>query len=193
MQERSRAIALIGRLVSERSELRRQTKEALCGLQDLRQVDQSRVVAVGFCFGGLVALEMARANQNVKAVVCCHGGLNSGGIENTPISAKILVCTGVDDPFVTQEQRYVFQEEMKARQADWQMLVLSKTQHAFMNPAVGPAKQQGCAYQADSARRSWQVIRLLFEEVTGNASGRVFKPDESANPVRQRTARKRRR
>jgi dienelactone hydrolase len=169
LRSRDHALAMIGLLVTDRHELRRRTGEALRWLQAIPHVDAQRTMAVGFCFGGLAALEMARAGQDVKAVVCFHGGLSSRGLEQTPVTAKILVCTGADDPFTPPDQCLAFQEEMTRRRADWQMLVLSQTKHAFMNPAARPSVQTGCAYHATSARRSWQAMQILLDEIMGNS------------------------
>jgi len=101
--------------------------------------DENRIAAIGYCFGGTVVLEMARLLQpQLLAVVSFHGGLNSTADvpADQKIKAKVLVCHGADDPYVPAEQIADFQDEMRQRQADWQMIYYSGARHAFTNPTV---------------------------------------------------------
>src|SRR3984893_8344250 len=103
---------LVGGLRAEPEKLRARGRAALETLAALPQVDAGRLAAIGFCFGGSVALELARAGADLKAVVSFHGVLAtkmsaaSGGVK-----ASVLVCTGADDPLAPPDQVADFENE----------------------------------------------------------------------------------
>lgn len=124
------------------------------------------IVVIGYCFGGTGALEAARGHLNVKGVVSFHGGLGrdaSRPIE--PITAKVLVCHGADDPFESKEEIAAFQQEMKDTKADWQMIYYANAVHSFTNPESGNDNSKGAAYNAVAARRSFEHLKLFLNEV----------------------------
>jgi dienelactone hydrolase len=120
-------------------------------------VDASRTAALGFCFGGLAALELARSGARVAAVASFHGGLATRRRARPgDIRAQILVCTGADDPHVGREQRTAFEAEMTEAGAAWQLHVYGGARHAFSERHVDPAQSPGCAYheRADQCSRA---------------------------------------
>jgi len=145
-------------LVGDPIELRRRVVSAWRVLADRVPL----TVAVGHCFGGLVALELARAESDVRAVVSLHGMLST----RAPVPAirpRVLACTGAADPFCPPEQRSAFEAEMTAAGADWQHLIFGGATHGFSVPDIA---RDGCAYHADADRRSWSAMLALFAEVT---------------------------
>jgi dienelactone hydrolase len=99
-------------------------------------VDPQRVGAVGYCFGGAVVLNMARAGANLAAVVGFHAslGLNTPAPAPGTVKAKILILNGADDPFVKREQYEVFKKDLDAAKADYRIIEYPGAVHAFTNP-----------------------------------------------------------
>jgi len=142
---------------------------ALAGLDVLKQqpqVDPTKIAAIGYCFGGMVALELARAGTNLTGVVTFHGALGTPHPElDQPITAKILVCTGADDAFVPPAAVEAFQNEMRAAYADYQINVYSHAVHAFTNPDADKFGLKNIAYNAEADHRSWEAMIAFFNEI----------------------------
>lgn len=125
-----------------------------------------KIVMIGYCFGGTGVLEAARAGMPVNGVVSFHGGLGKEPSRpDNPISAKVLVCHGADDPNVPKAEVDAFQKEMNAAKADWQMIFYSGAVHAFTDPAAGNDNSKGAAYNPAADRRSWQHFMDFLDEV----------------------------
>jgi dienelactone hydrolase len=158
---------LVGDLRSQPETLRARGRAALATLAALPQVDAHKMAAIGFCFGGSVALELARDGADLKAVVSFHGGLATG----TPavygnVKASVLVCTGADDPLAPPEQVKAFEDEMRAAEVrDWQVISYGNTLHGFTNPAADGSMMRSARYSAQADRRAWASMRGLFDEV----------------------------
>lgn len=126
----------------------------------------NNIVVMGYCFGGTGALEAARGHLNVKGVVSFHGGLGKDATrESEPITAKILVCHGADDPYESKEEITTFQQEMKDTKADWQMIYYANAVHSFTNPESGNDNSKGAAYNEKVAKRSWEHFKIFLNEV----------------------------
>lgn len=124
------------------------------------------IVAIGYCFGGTGVLEAARGHLNVKGVVSFHGGLGKDATRPlTPITTKVLVCHGADDPFESKEEITAFQQEMRDSKADWQMIYYANAVHSFTNPEAGNDNSKGAAYNAVAAKRSFEHLQLFLNEV----------------------------
>jgi dienelactone hydrolase len=150
-------------LRSDVTRWRGRAKAALDALSCQENVDQARLAAVGFCFGGTTALELARSGAPLAGVVSFHGGLGSPRPDDARnIKAKVLVCHGAMDSFVPPAQLAAFEEQMSKTNVDWQVHVYGGTMHAFTNPGVDV---EGMAYNAVADRRSWNAMLTLFEEV----------------------------
>jgi dienelactone hydrolase len=159
---RARGLEVIGGLVERTDALRARLADALAHLQAQPSVDASRTAVMGFCFGGLAALEVARSGADVRSVVSFHGSLSSRApAQPGAVRASVLVCTGAADPFVTREHRTAFEEEMTRAKVDWQIHVYADATHAFTERG---AKQPGAEYHEPSDRRSWAAMRALFDE-----------------------------
>lgn len=124
------------------------------------------IAVIGYCFGGTGALEAARAQMNVKGVVSFHGGLGKDALRPTePITTKVLVCHGADDPHVPTEEILSFQKEMRDSKADWQMIYYANAVHSFTNPESGTDNSKGAAYNELAAKRSFKHLELFLNEV----------------------------
>jgi dienelactone hydrolase len=124
------------------------------------------IAVIGYCFGGTGALEAARAKLPVKAVVAFHGGLSKDEKRpNEKILSKVLVCHGADDPFVPETEVEAFRQEMKAREADWQLIYYADAVHSFTEEEAGTDKSKGAAYNEKADKRSWSNMLIFFNEV----------------------------
>jgi dienelactone hydrolase len=161
------AMALIGDLRSDPAKLRARIGAALDVLRGMPNVDPSRIAAIGFCFGGTTVLELARGGADVKGVVCFHGGLETTApADSGAVRAKVLVCTGADDPMIPPAQVVAFEEEMRKAAADWQVIAYGDTVHGFTNPEAGKVVAlPGLAYNEQTDRRSWAAMRAFFDEI----------------------------
>jgi dienelactone hydrolase len=159
--------SLVGALRAEPEKLRARGRSALTALSGLPQVDAGRLAAIGFCFGGSVALELAREGADLKAAVSFHGVLATK-LPAVPghVKASVLVCTGADDPLAPPDQLAAFEDEMRAANVrDWQVISYGNTLHGFTNPAADGSMMRTALYHEQSDRRSWAAMRGLFDEV----------------------------
>ena len=146
-------------------------QRVLAGLEELRKnhnVDQNRIAAIGYCFGGTTVLELARSGAPVVGVVTFHGGLDSPTpADGKNIKGKVLVLHGVDDPFVKAPDIAAFQEELRKGNVDWQMVYYGDAVHSFTQPLAGTDKSKGNAYNEKAANRSWEAMKQFLREVFG--------------------------
>jgi dienelactone hydrolase len=164
-ESREQGMRFIQQLAADAQKLRARARAALQALKALTQVDAARTAAIGYCFGGMVVLEMARDSCDLRCVVSFHGSLQSAQpMAPSNGACKILVCTGADDPFATPAQRATFEEEMKGAGANWQMSIYGNTRHGFTNRQADSMKAPGVAYSELADTRSWRAMRDLFEE-----------------------------
>jgi dienelactone hydrolase len=168
---RDEASARLALLMTDADLTRSLARAGLDVLLAQEQVDPGRVAAIGYCFGGAMALELARAGADLKAIVGFHPSLTSAKpADSCNIKGAVLMCCGADDPLVTSEQRLAFEAEMKeARVADWRIEVYGGVGHAFTNPRIGELGWPGFAFDAAADRRSWRAMLDLLEETLGSA------------------------
>jgi len=164
------AMKYAGALRENPANFRKRARVALDKLASLPQVDPNRLAAIGYCMGGTFSLELARDGAPLKGVVSFHGGL---GTERPAaagqVKAKILVCTGADDPFVPVAQVNALADEMTKAGADWQIISYGGTVHSFTNPEAGKVGNPGLKYNKASDERSWKAMASFFEEIFGAA------------------------
>jgi dienelactone hydrolase len=151
---------------NDRALMRRRAEAGLAEARRLSVVDPARVAAIGYCFGGGVALELARAGADIQAVVTFHGSLDTPHPEDARnIKAKILVLAGANDPYVTQDQVIAFWNEMRAAKVDWQLNVYANAVHSFTDPAAGDDPAKGAAYNREADMRSWEAMKTFLAEI----------------------------
>ena len=162
-------IGLLEGLKGDPQRVRSRASGALAALRSRPEVDPGRIFAIGYCFGGTMALEMARAGEPIAGAVCFHSGLTPIGVQAAPaIAAKLLVCVGADDPSIDQAQRNAFEQEMRAAKADWQMHVYGGVVHSFTSPdADARGAPDFARYDAHADSRSWAAMLAFFEEILG--------------------------
>ena len=158
---------LVGDLRNQPEMLRARSRAALATLAALPQVDNTRLAAIGFCFGGSVALELAREGADLRAAVSFHGVLTTRNPAVAgQVKASVLVLTGAEDPLAPPEQVKAFEDEMRAACVrDWQVISYGNTLHGFTNPAADGSMMRTAMYSAQADRRSWASMRGLFDEV----------------------------
>jgi dienelactone hydrolase len=156
--------ALIKPLLDDRPSLQQRILCAYDTLKKIDVVDTSRIGAIGFCFGGLCVLDLARIGVNLQGVVSFHGSLSSPSNDNKAIKAKILAIHGYDDPLVSREQVAEFQQEMTKAGADWQVHIYGNTMHSFTNPNSNDP-DFGTVYNRLADKRSWVAMQNFFNEV----------------------------
>ena len=151
--------------LEDRSLLQSRISQALATMQGQEEVDANRCAAIGFCFGGLCVLDLARIGTDIKGVVSFHGLFNPpGNTGDKNIRAKVLALHGNEDPMVPVDAVTALESELTAAGADWQIHVYGKTMHAFTNPEANMA-EMGMMYNADAERRSWQTMKNFLEEI----------------------------
>jgi dienelactone hydrolase len=141
---------------------------ALKFLEQQESVDPGNIAALGYCFGGSVALQMARLGEDLKAVASFHGGLAT----QTPaqpgkVKARIISFVGADDPMIPPEQVAAFQEEMKNAGANSKTVVFPGVKHSFTNPAAdenGRKFNLPLAYDARADRVSWEETKKFLAD-----------------------------
>ena len=150
-------------------ELRARMHAALAVLQQHAHVDAARLAAIGYCFGGAAAVELARGGAPLAAVAGFHAGiLAAPAADNEKIRAKVLLCHGADDPAVPPAQILAFTEALSAAKVDWQLHLYGGIGHSFTNPEIDSWGFAGFAYDEKADRRSWAALRALLDEVFGN-------------------------
>jgi dienelactone hydrolase len=151
----------------DRSFLQKRLLASVSAAASLPEVDGDRLAAIGYCFGGMCVLDLARMNAPVLGVASFHGLLTPPSANDLPgesIRPKVMVLHGWDDPYVRPEMIEPFAKEMSDREADWQLLAFGNTVHSFTNPSYS-MPEEGVAYEPQAERRSWRALTGLLEEL----------------------------
>ncbi|MFA5553701.1 MAG: dienelactone hydrolase family protein [Phycisphaerae bacterium] len=158
-----------GQAAIYRSDRQLMRRRMIAGLEQVKKfdfADPNRIAAIGYCFGGGVVMELARSGADVKGVVSFHGNLDTPNPDDAKnIKAKVLVLHGADDPYVPKEQIAAFEKEMRDAKVDWQMIYYGNAVHSFSNPDAGSDNSSGSAYNKKADIRSWQHMKVFFEEI----------------------------
>jgi dienelactone hydrolase len=132
------------------------------------KVDPTRMAAIGYCFGGTMALELARSGADLGIVVGFHSGLGTQRpARSGEVKAGILVCIGADDPMVPADQRAAFEQEMREADVDWRMNLYGGAVHSFTNPNAEMSGFPGVGYHQPTDERSWRAMLDFFDERFG--------------------------
>ena len=157
----------MGRLKGDRAALCDRMIEVLDVARGQEGVERDRIAAIGFCFGGMCVLDLARAGAKVAGVASFHGLFDPPGLEPQPIGAKVVAYHGWDDPLVPPEAVVALGKELTEAGADWQIHAYGHTGHGFTNPQAHQTGIEGVAYQEAAARRSWASLDLFLDELFG--------------------------
>jgi len=166
------AAQMAGRFKSDRKLMRDRATAGLDVLKKQPMVDTNRLAAMGYCFGGQVALELARSGADLKGIVTFHGALDTPTPQDAKnIKGKVLACHGEADPFVPDDQVNTFRKEMNDAKVDWFLVAYGGAVHGFTNPDNKNSPMKGVAYDEKADRRSWQAMRDFFDEIFGSGAG----------------------
>ena len=162
---------LLGALMADIPGLQDRVTAPLKALRAQEGVDGGRTAAIGFCFGGTMAFELAAGGADIKAAIGFHSGMKvpsllAGGAGK--VTAKMLAMIGQDDPAIPQDSRTEFIRMLTEAGVDWQMTLYGGVVHSFTNPEADKAGNPAVLrYDARADRRSWGQMTGLLEEVFG--------------------------
>ena len=156
-----------GAVFANMDEAKARFEAAMSLLQSQEGVNQEKIAAIGYCFGGSVVLTMANAGYDLDAVAAFHSGVQLPIAPGDALKAKVLVANGAADPFVSEESVTNFKEAMDAAGADYKYIAYDSAVHAFTNPgadALGEKFGLPLAYQKTADEASWEELKQLFAE-----------------------------
>jgi dienelactone hydrolase len=169
--DRARVMACITELTADRDRLCARAQAGIAVLAAHPQVD-GRLAAVGYCFGGMTVLALARSGYELAGVVSMHGSLKTTRpAQPGAVRAKILVCHGAQDPHVPLADVDAFMEEMERAGADWQLTVFGGAMHGFTHEHAVAGATPGVAYHPATDARSSRALETFFAELFGSAKG----------------------
>lgn len=155
----------MARFRSDSALIRGRIAAALAALVSATDISPDRTAAIGYCFGGFAALELARSGAPVRAVASFHGLFTTTApAEVGKTTARILACTGALDPLVPPANIAAFQREMTEAAVDWQLIVYGRALHSFTNPAVDELDDPRMAYDPAADRQSWAALLAFLDE-----------------------------
>ncbi len=160
--------ALMGPLMEDRSELQARLAVAIDFAQGETGIAAANTIIIGYCFGGLCAIDSARAGLNIAGAVSFHGlfGAPDNLSPKRKVTAKVLALHGYDDPMAKPADMKSFCDEMTTTSADWQLLAFGHTMHAFTNTAANDP-DFGTVYSQTADKRSWQAMMAFVGETIG--------------------------
>ncbi len=131
------------------------------------EVDERRIAAIGFCYGGMTVLELARGGANIRAAVSYHGLLTTHApAEPGAISGHVVAYCGAGDPFCPAEDVGAFREEMRgAGVSDYQVTIFGAAEHGFTDPDAAALNLEGVRYDPLSNDLSWNGTLVLLRHV----------------------------
>lgn len=152
---------------NDRRLLRERVNLALSELTKHKNVDTKKLMATGYCFGGLAALELGRSGADLIGIVTFHGALsNPVSADAKNIKAQVAVFHGGIDPYVKADEVAAFKKEMDDAKVTYQLTEYSGAVHSFTEKAAGDDITKGQAYNELADKRSWQGMKDFFSEIT---------------------------
>src|ERR1044072_1508278 len=155
--------ALITPFMKHRGMLLKRLQPGLTTAKSMPIVDARRIAVMGFCFGGLCSLDLARGDADIRGVVSFHGLLKPSGLTEPKIRPRVLILHGYDDPMAPPEDVLAIAKELTAAGADWQLHAYGQTVHAFTNPSAN-SRAAGMQYDEAADRRSWHALEEFLAE-----------------------------
>jgi dienelactone hydrolase len=162
--DRERVMACVTALRDDPVLLARRAQAGLTALSGCAEA-AGAMAAVGFCFGGMAALTLARSGADLAGAVSIHGSLaTSRPAGKGAVMAKILACHGSADPHVPMDDVAAFAAEMDRCGADWQMNIYGGAMHGFTHRQAAPGSIPGVAYDAAADARSFSAVRAFLTD-----------------------------
>ena len=163
--DRERVMACLMGLRDDPQRMSRRAGAGLAALAGCPEAD-GRFAAIGFCFGGLAVLTLARSGADLAGMVSMHGSLATAKpAEPGAVRARVLACHGALDPHVPLADVTTFAEEMDHARADWQLIMYGGAMHGFTHEHAIPGAMPGVAYDALADQRSFLAARTFLAEV----------------------------
>jgi len=157
--------ATAGKYKSDRPLLRARVNAGYQWLASQKSVDPAKIFSIGYCFGGTTVLELARSGTPALGVVSFHGGLDSPSPQDgQKIKAKVLILHGALDPMSKPADIAAFQKELNDAHVDYQFVSYANAVHSFTDPSAGDDLSKGAAYNALADHRSWEQMKMFFNE-----------------------------
>lgn len=154
---------LMDRLNSNRNLLLNRMKTSLKTCKSLKFVDETKIGAIGYCFGGKCVLDLARSGERIQGIVSFHGVYDSPKSQNEiEIETPILILHGWDDPLAKPNEVIELTAELTNKKADWELNAYGHTGHAFTNPKAN-FPEKGLFYQKEADRKSWNRMIEFFK------------------------------
>lgn len=154
-----------------RAQMRARIRAAYDQLANEGLLLDKKIAVMGYCFGGTVALELARSGADITGAVSFHGALATPNPEDAKqIKGKVLALHGADDPWVPDSEVANFEREMRNAKVDWELVKYGNSVHSFTDRTAGSDPSKGAAYNAQADKRSWEKMRDFFGEVFGRSN-----------------------
>jgi len=137
-------------------------------LKEFKQTDPQNIFAIGYCFGGSVVLNSAKLGADLKGVVSFHGGLAGVPANKELLKAKILVCHGGIDKFVSEKDINAFKHQLDSIGAEYKFIVYPNATHAFTNPdatKIGKQFNMPIEYNQKADTDSWNDMVLFLNKI----------------------------
>ena len=158
---------LMNEVLADKQTIKTRLEGAYNFLKEHPMSDSNKIGAIGYCFGGALVLNMARMGMDLQAVTSFHGALDSFfSPSKGDVKAKVLVCHGEADEFISKEAVVQFKLEMNNAGADYEFISHQEAFHGFSNPAadeLGLKFKIPLAYNESADRYSWKSMKELFE------------------------------
>jgi dienelactone hydrolase len=158
---------LMNPLLSNRALLRRRLLAALEFIRKHPRVRPDRVAMIGHCFGGLCALDLARASpEGLVGAIAVHAPLGAPALSPQPMKARLLILHGWEDPVAPPSDVVQFAAEVTRAGARWELHAYGHAKHAFTFAGAN-IPELGIAYDEFADKQSAQAIRAYLGEVLG--------------------------
>jgi dienelactone hydrolase len=160
------AAAQAGKFKDDRALYRQRLMAALEVLKKQPQTNTKELAAIGYCFGGTGALELARSGAAVRGVVSFHGALATPSPADAKnIKCRVLALHGADDPFVPPAEVEAFKKEMADAGVKYELIAYPGAVHGFTQWDAGSDKSKGFAYDKAADEKSWDAMKKFFKEL----------------------------
>ncbi|CAL2085180.1 dienelactone hydrolase family protein [Tenacibaculum sp. 190524A05c] len=146
-------------------------KAALDLLKKHESVNADKIAAIGYCFGGSVALTMANTGEDLDAVAAFHSGVQLPVMPNEELKARVLVCNGAEDPFISPESVKAFTSALDSLGKKYEYVSYPGAKHSFTSKeadANGEKFKLPLAYNAEADQKSWESLQQLLKDVFTN-------------------------
>lgn len=164
-KSREECAALKKPFLHDRQLLQKRVFKAFEAVKALPYVDSQKIAVLGFGFGGICALDLARSGAHLQGAISVYGHFAPPPTSfSKPIQAKILILHGYKDPLSPQSDLLIFEKEMNDAKIDWQAHIYGNALHAFATPSANDS-QSGILYDELSSKRAWTAIEQFLKEI----------------------------